>query len=50
VHPGEIDPEFWRGVISHMAVEAKLMKLEQQQLLHDLMVAHAEVHGLESEH
>jgi hypothetical protein len=50
VHPGEIDPEFWCGVISHMAVEAKLMKLEQQQLLHDLMVAHAEVHGLDSEH
>ena len=50
VHPGEIDPEFWRGVTPHMAVKAKLTAEEQQQLLHYLMVAHAEVHGLDSEH
>lgn len=50
IHPGEIDPEFWRGVTPHMAVKAKISEEEQQQLLHYLMVAHAEVHGLDPEH
>jgi mono/diheme cytochrome c family protein len=50
VHPGELDPEFWRGITPHMAVKAKISEEEQQQLLHYLMVAHAEVHGLDPEH
>ena len=50
VHPGEIDPEFWRGVTEHMAIKAKLTDEEEQQLLHYVMVAHATVHGLNPEH
>ena len=50
VHPGEIDPEFWRGVTPHMAAKAKLSKSEEAQLLHYMMAAHAEVHGLNPEH
>ena len=50
IHPGEIDPEFWRGVTPHMAAKAKLSDLEQTQLLHYVMAAHAEVHGLDPEH
>jgi mono/diheme cytochrome c family protein len=49
VHPGEIDPEFWRGVTHHMAVRAKLKDFEEKQLLHYVMAAHAEVHGLDPE-
>lgn len=50
VHPGEIDPEFWRGVTHHMSIKAKLKKEEEEQLLHYVMAAHAEVHGLDPEH
>lgn len=50
VHPGEIDPEFWRGITHHMAIKAKLTEEEEQQVLHYVMVAHAEVHGLNPEH
>lgn len=50
VEPGEIDPEFWRGITPHMAVKAKITKEEEQQLIHYLMVAHATVHGLDPEH
>lgn len=50
VHPGQIDPEFWRGITPHMAVKAKLNQSEEKQLLHYLMVAHAEVHGFDPEH
>ena len=50
VHPGEIDPEFWRGVTPHMATKAKLSDLEETQLLHYMMAAHAEVHDLHAEH
>ena len=50
VHPGEVDPEFWRGVTHHMAVKAKLTEVEEKQLLHYVMVAHAEVHGFDPEH
>ncbi|MEJ6830947.1 MAG: hypothetical protein QNK61_12210 [Akkermansiaceae bacterium] len=48
--PGEIDPEFWRGVTPHMAIKAKLTDEEEDQLLGYLMVAYAEVHGLNPEH
>ena len=40
IHPGEIYP----------AAKAKLSDLEQTQLLHYAMAAHAEVHGLDPEH
>lgn len=50
VAPGEIDPEFWRGITPHMAVKAKLTEAEEKQLLHYVMVAHAEVHGFDPEH
>ena len=50
VHPGEIDPEFWRGITPHMAVKAELSKADEEKLLHYLMVAHAEIHGLDPEH
>jgi len=50
IHPGEIDPEFWRGVTPHMAAKAKLSNAEQTQLLRYVMAAHAEVHGFDPEH
>lgn len=49
VHPGEIDPEFWRGVTHHMAVKSKLTLVEEKQLLQYVMAAHGEVHGLAPE-
>lgn len=50
IFPGEIVPEFWRGVTPHMAIKAKLTDEEEDQLLGYLMVAYAEVHGLNPEH
>lgn len=50
VQPGEIDPEFWREVTPHMAVKAKLSLDDERKLLGYLMVAHAEVHGLNPGH
>lgn len=49
VTPGAVDPEFWRGVTPHMAAKAKLSGEEEDQLLQYLMVAHAEVHGIDTE-
>ena len=50
VHPGQIDPEFWRSITPHMAVKAQLTEAEEEQVLHYVMVAHATVHGFDPEH
>ncbi|MGC6467280.1 MAG: hypothetical protein ACON38_15935 [Akkermansiaceae bacterium] len=47
VEPGKIDPEFWREITPHMALNARLNDKEEQELLQYVMAAHAEVHGLE---
>ena len=47
VEPGKIDPEYWRQITPHMAVNARLTDQEEKELLQYVMVAHAEVHGLE---
>lgn len=50
VPPGVIDPELWRGVVPHMAVNAKISKIEEQELMLYLVAAHGTVHGLDLEH
>ena len=45
--PGKLDPEYWREITPHMALNAKLNDREEKELLQYVMVAHAEVHGLE---
>lgn len=50
VPPGEIDPEFWRGVLPHMAVRSKITEVEEYELLLYLLAAHGTVHGLDLEH
>jgi len=47
IAPGKIDPEYWREITPHMALNAKLSGKEEKELLHYVMAAHAEVHGLE---
>ena len=47
IAPGKIDPEYWREITPHMAMNAKLTDREEKELLQYVMVAHAEVHGLE---
>ena len=50
VPPGKIDPEFWRGVLPHMALRSKIGKVEEHELLLYLLAAHGTVHGLDLEH
>lgn len=50
VPPGEIDPEYWRGIIPHMAQNADLSSSEQNDVLVYLMAAHGTVHDLNLEH
>jgi mono/diheme cytochrome c family protein len=50
VPPGKVDPEFWRGIVSHMAVKAQISKVEEHELLLYLMAAHGTVHGLDLQH
>ena len=47
VEPGKVDPEFWRAITPHMAVNARLSDKEEEELLQYVMAAHAEVHGIE---
>ena len=49
VPPGELDPEYWRGIIPHMAKNAKLSSSEQTDVLVYLMAAHGTVHDLDLE-
>jgi hypothetical protein len=50
VLPGKIDPEYWRGIIPHMAQNADLTEAEETDLLVYLMAAHGTVHGENLQH
>ena len=50
VPPGKMDPEYWRGIVPHMAVNAKIGVKEEQELLLYVMAAHGTVHGMDLEH
>lgn len=50
VPPGQIDPEYWRGILPHMAKNAELSESEEYDLLLYLMAAHGTVHGANLEH
>lgn len=50
VPPGTIDPEFWRGIVHHMALRSRIGEVEERELLVYLMAAHGTVHGLDLEH
>ena len=50
VPPGRIDPEYWRGIVPHMAVNAEIGEEDERELLLYLMAAHGTVHGADLEH
>lgn len=50
VPPGKIDPEYWRGIVPHMAVNARIRPSEESELLLYLMAAHGTVHGANLQH
>ncbi len=50
VPPGKIDPEFWRGIVPHMAAKARISRKAEEELLLYVMAAHGTVHGLDLEH
>ena len=50
VLPETVDPEYWRGIMPHMARNAELNKGQQEDVLIYLMAAHGTVHGLNLEH
>ncbi|MEM1083567.1 MAG: cytochrome c [Verrucomicrobiota bacterium] len=50
VLPGKIDPEYWRGILPHMAENADLSDSERDDVLIYLTAAHGTVHGLNLEH
>lgn len=50
IPPGEMDPESWRGILPHMAVNAELTTTEEEEVLLYLMAAHGTVHGADLEH
>ncbi len=50
IPPGKIDPEYWRGIVPHMAVNAQIDEKEEQELLLYLMAAHGTVHGANLQH
>ena len=50
VPPGKIDPEYWRGIVPHMAANAELSQKEEEELLLYLMAAHGTVHGANLQH
>lgn len=50
VLPGKIDPEYWRGIVPHMAQNADLTGGEETDLLIYLMAAHGTVHGENLQH
>ena len=49
VLPGSMDPEYWRGIIPHMARNAKLTSTEQADVLNYLIAAHLEVYHIEED-
>lgn len=50
VLPGKLDPEYWRGIVPHMAEYAELTELGERDLLIYLMAAHGTVHGENLQH
>ncbi len=50
VEPGTTEPEYWRGLVPHMAEHAKMSSREENELLLYLMAAHGTVHGADLEH
>jgi hypothetical protein len=50
VTPGFMEPEYWRGILPHMAEHAKLDPARETELLLYLMAAHGTVHGADLEH
>ena len=50
VPPGKIDPEYWRGIVPHMALKSAIDSREEQELLLYLTAAHGTVHGMDLEH
>lgn len=50
VLPGKLDPEYWRGIIPHMASKADLSKGDETDVLVYLMAAHGSVHGENHQH
>lgn len=50
IKPGELEPEYWRGILPHMAEHARLAYDEEEDLLVYLMAAHGTVHGADLEH
>jgi len=50
VLPGKLDPEYWRGIVPHMAKYADLTEAEESDLLVYLMAAHGTVHGENLQH
>ncbi len=50
VEPGTTEPEYWRGIVPHMAQHARLTLRGENELLLYLMAAHGTVHGADLEH
>jgi hypothetical protein len=50
IPPGEIDPEIWRGLLPHMAINAELTTTEEEEVLLYLLAAHGTVHGANLQH
>ena len=50
VTPGAMEPEYWRGIMPHMAEHAKLDPESEKELLLYVMAAHGTVHGADLEH
>ena len=50
IPPGEIDPEIWRGLLPHMAINAELTTTEEEESLLYLLAAHGTVHGANLQH
>lgn len=50
VLPGKLDPEYWRGIVPHMAQYSELSEMGERDLLIYLMAAHGTVHGENLQH
>lgn len=46
VFPGNLDAEYWREIVPHMAKNAELEEGDEQAILLYLMAAHNEVHNI----
>lgn len=50
VLPAKIDPEYWREILPHMSVNAKLDSVQQKELQSYLIAAHGTVYKLNLQH